>query len=310
MSAMQTDGMSMAARFVDGARVRLYAIAWTLSCTLFLFPANASSGDMNAWEEQRRAQAGQDMEAFKHVIENRRDRLIASRPALQRKQLEGIEVSVGTDAYYTFVCETSVFVDDNGNRRRQLLMTVETIVTIYKVAGAIALRILDPSLGDEWSRDYLLYMRKTPNGVPIIDPLRARGLITADGAIRQGISREMFTKWEEESKALADSMLMFLVAHEIGHFANWLTDRQTTESEVDFERRRRASEAEADKFGLTMLLDIERSSAGFSPIDRPQFFPKGAPILFFVVGFVHGRFSPSHCCRNAPARPCTSTCNI
>lgn len=273
----------MLARFVNDIGVGRLVMVWVFSWALFP-STNASSGDVITWEEQRRARSTQDEEmrqSFERILEKRRDQLIASLPPLQRRQLEGIEVRVDNhNDDYMFIFESKPLIDSNGNRHRKLSTTVETIVTIYKVAGAIALANLDPNVGENWSDEYLLYMRKTPNGVPIVGPLQASGILTADGVIRPGVSHEMLADWKKETAQISECMIMFLVAHEIGHFANWITDRQTNESDRDFEKRKKASETEADRFGLSMLLDIERSTASLAPKDRPQFYARGAPMVF------------------------------
>lgn len=241
--------------------------------------ALAASGEPTTWEDQRRAQSEQDKENFTQLIEVRRDRLIASLPPIQRRQLQGIEINVRTDIEATFVCRSLIDFDDNGNRRRRLEMSVETIATIFKVAGASALTTIDSSLGDKWLRNYLLYLRKTPDGSVIVDPLRASGYLTQANTIRDGIRAETLVEYKRRTVDIAESMLMFLIAHELGHFASWPTPRRERESESDFSSRLRMSEAHADKFGVELLLAMERATAG-QGFNRPPFFAKGAPILF------------------------------
>jgi hypothetical protein len=155
------------------------------------------------------------------------------------------EVVVSREATSAFVFESKRLLR-NGVELRRIETTGETMATIGKMA--IALRLHEvPRFTDAWMPRYLLYIRKTPEGDPIIDPLRASGLVYYDPELR--VTADFIAPFRA---GLEDtySALSFLVAHELYHLDHPFHCKDVSEICMG---RRRQHEADADAFAIYVL---------------------------------------------------------
>ncbi len=113
---------------------------------------------------------------------------------------------------------------------------------------AIALRLHEvPRFTDTWMPRYLLYIRKTPEGDQIIDPLRVSGLVFYDPELR--VTADFIAPLRA---SLEDtySVISFLVADELYHLDRPFQCKDDKESCMG---RRRQHETDADAFAINVL---------------------------------------------------------
>jgi hypothetical protein len=254
--------------------VRLSTRLFGAALALVASAAVAQGGGIDEFEKRRRWAAEKTVPDLQNMVQARVDRLMAALPAEERNKVLPVEVEVGFHPA-AFLCVSETFVQ-GGATRRVVWISAETVTTIFKIAGATALTVLDPDRGDKWLRSYLLYLRKLPDGAIMVDPLRASGYVDAHGKWKAGASEA--EEFQRQTGNVAEAILMFLLAHEIAHFVEPRAARSTSESDEAHERRVRADEARADAFAIELLASIERSTVGAD--DRPTFYLKGAPMLF------------------------------
>ena len=155
--------------------------------------------------------------------------------------------------------------EDASGKHRIITISAESVATLAKVSMAIALSGADKKLGNNWLNTYLLYIRRVPDGATIVDPLKASGYIDNQGEVDvgdrmdQGTANEMVSLAENNK----DSMLTFIIAHEIGHIVLKHNLKQAPdESNEHFFARSRANESKADQFAMLVAVRLDRRTEG------------------------------------------------
>ena len=110
----------------------------------------------------------------------------------------------------------------------------------------------------EWVRDYFIFLRKTRYGKLAPDPFRAGGYLNEDGTLAGGMTRKQFDEATSQVSILSKSMLVFVLAHELGHFIDPRSASAPQERQVHDEIR-------ADQFAVKLLADLETKHKGNLP---------------------------------------------
>lgn len=225
-----------------------------------------------SWEETRRANSVEFVDDFRQLLVTRRDKLIRYVPEQNRKSLlEKIEIVVLSDVTTAFHMEADI---ETG----RIETSVETLSTLSKIAMASALTTTVPELGANWLGKYLLYIRRVPRDGLLVDPLRASGYLSETGVFNSDLSPAVWRAIYEAYADRLETIIMFLMGHELGHFV-----QPTPANSNDAERQ--SFEEKADRFSLEVLLNIEKSIQTTS--SKQPYYLKGPIMLFlaWIVGF-------------------------
>jgi hypothetical protein len=233
------------------------------------------------WELERRDSeliSGELAESIRGPIETRVERILKVLPAGTRARIGQVHIDVLNAPNTLFIFESG-FGLVAGTRRSIIQTSSETIAGLEKIAMAQQVGMLIDDEG-AWLNRYLLYVRTVPDGQPILDPLRASGVIRLDGTITSSIDAAHIKEIAHNAKLTFDIMLTFLVAHEIAHLTAPRADQGSNETKAAYNERVRRDEAKADREGLRMLAAIEASQPQQAEKKTLPLYILGAPFLF------------------------------
>lgn len=193
----------------------------------------------------------------------------------RRARLEKLQLGVlsAESSYFFF---ESGFDASTGERLPTIRTSAETTASLLKISMAQQVGAYRDADG-AWLHRYMLYVRRVPDGLPILDPLRASGMVTPENKLAASVPPAKFDEMANEAKKNFDCMLTFLLAHEVAHLLEPRPDRGSKESLADYLARVRADEAKADSVALDILADVERRQPGEKTL---PLYLVGAPFLF------------------------------
>lgn len=239
----------------------------------------AGEGGIEDWEIGRRnaeADTGELAASIKVIIQNRLSRILAVLPEDKRAKLGEVETDVLRAPKGLFVFASGFDLQEVPPK--PLIQTSsETVAGLQKVAMAQSVGTLVDNDG-AWLHRYLLYVRALPDGDAIVDPLRASGIYQGGNPPVLAIERSKFETIWNGAQAMFDSMLTFLIAHEIAHLVNPRKPQGLLESEERYTARVRADEVRADREGLNLLAAIEARETGSEK--QVPLYILGAPMVF------------------------------
>jgi hypothetical protein len=239
----------------------------------------AGEGGLVDWEIDRRnteADTGELAASIKVIVRKRLNRILAVLPQDKRSKLGEVEIDVMQAPKGLFVFASGF--DFHEVPPAPLIQTSsETVAGLHKVAMAQSVGTLVDKDG-AWLYRYLLYVRALPDGDAIVDPLRASGVYQGGNPPVLAIERSKFETVWNNAQWMADSMLRFLIAHEVAHLVTPRKPQGILESEEKYTKRVRADEARADSEGLKLLAAIEAMEAGAEK--QVPLYLLGAPMVF------------------------------
>lgn len=239
----------------------------------------AGEGGIADWEISRRnaeVDTGELAESIKVLIRNRLERISAVLPQDTLLKLGSVEPKV-------LPAPKGLFVFASGFDSQQvppapLIQTSsETVAGLHKVAMAQSVGTLVDTDG-AWLNRYLLYVRATSDGDAIVDPFRASGVYQGGNPPVLAIEQSKFETVWRNAQGMADSMLTFLIAHEVAHLVAPRKPQGFLESDDMYQERVRADEIRADREGLKLLAAIEAKESG--PEKQVPLYLLGAPMVF------------------------------
>jgi len=229
-------------------------------------PASSIAGFVSAcpqrnWEACRRRDNSLDrasIESFQRMLDRAFDdaySVSSLRKSTTKEQFERLIVRDPTTAFL-FDSTTSF---RTGKAIRTIRTSSETFATISKITIARHLARL-PRFSDSWLAKYLLFIRKTPDGTVIIDPLRASGLVSREGKATPGVPD--FTPAIREGIEDTHAVITFMVGHELYHLERPLVCAGSAEQ---CNALRREDEANADGYSVQILhsLELKDPSGGY-----------------------------------------------
>lgn len=247
--------------------------------------SSSAQADVDEWEKKR-LQESSAAEYSSYLEDQVRSRIsfLAGYMPLKLSQIAAtIRVSVIQDKTRLSVYSERRS-DGEGGSDRTLYISFESEVTLLKIAAAesISRKLND---GDGWLAAYLAYVKNIPDGEPVVDPLRACGILSTEGDFHA--SRKQLENIQTETIKLAGAMFMFIIAHELGH----LLGKEPVNSTIPHELA-------ADRFALELLRKIEESSSEKQKSNMPLYII-GAPALFLqwigsMKGGGHDLMSETH----------------
>lgn len=217
--------------------------------------APSCATDAGSWETCRRKNNRDDRQtvaAFQKMLDDTFAQVLAESPLSGKFTVSQFDLVVVRSAAQSFLFESNAGTR-NGTPVYTVRTSSETFATITKIAIARHLYKL-PRFGEEWLSYYLLYLRRTPEGQELMDPLRASGMLPPKGlalapgvpdfsyALRQGINDTYY-------------LTSFMVAHELYHIENPAT---CSDDSPSCRARRRADEAAADVYATAIMERIGR----------------------------------------------------
>lgn len=240
----------------------------------------AGEGGIEDWEIGRRkaeADTGELATSIKEIVGNRLTRILAVLPQDKRLKLGSVEPVVLQAPKGLFVF-ASGFDFQEVPPAALIQTSSETVAGLHKVAMAQSVGTLVDTDG-AWLNRYLLYIRAISDGDAIVDPLRASGVYQGGNPPVLAIERSKFDTVWKNAQAMADSMLTFLIAHEVAHLVSPRKLQGMLESDDKYNERVRADEARADHEGLKLLAAVEAMETGAEK--RVPLYLLGAPMVFF-----------------------------
>jgi hypothetical protein len=222
---------------------------------------------ISVWEETRLRQASIYVNEIKAILEKRKSLIVASLPEPTRNKLEGTTIRVLYQPLTAFSVRTNPST-------KTIFFTTETYINLSKIAMAVEIGIATKD--ERWEDDYLLYLRGSRHTTPIIDPLRARGLLTAQGKLADGVTPNWMEELISDHSAMLEDMVMFLIAHELGHIINPSVTPHAKETDTERELRQREEEHRADEFAINALILTMHA------VDTKPLYLYGGPELFLA----------------------------
>lgn len=214
-----------------------------------------SSCDGEAWELCRRKQNSlkkASIQSFQKQLDRAFETAYPHSDLHSRTNKKDFELLIVRDPHSAFLFQ-STLSNINGRSRHVIKTSSETIVTLGKLTMAGHLSRL-PGFNDEWLARYMMYVRGTPDGQPIVDPLRASGLLSVDQgkvSVPPGAPdfRDIFRLSMHENY----QFLTYLVAHELYHL-----DRpfECLESDSVCRVLKQKDETAADQFATALFIKL------------------------------------------------------
>jgi hypothetical protein len=239
----------------------------------------ASEGGIEDWEIERISReidTGELADSIRGPMETRVKRILLTLSAAEQAKLSNIDIRVLKAPQGLFVFESGFDLEEVPPI--PLIRTSSASVAgLQKVCMAQSVGTLVDNDGT-WLNRYLLYIRSTPAGDPIVDPLRASGILGGEQNPVTNIEKSKFDLIWKNAQIVFDIMLTFLLAHEIAHLALPRKSQGSLESLEAYNDRVRIDESRADREALKMLAAVEATQNG-STKNVPLYLT-GAPMVF------------------------------